>query len=101
MVPDTNSPTAGGEPDGGDVGMAPGELYVVVRKAMEDAILSVVGTLLVVGVALVLVWFGVLVAASAYDSSPVMALAGVFVVLVGLYQAASVLGVIPSLTELL
>lgn len=95
MVPDANpAPT---ETDSLD----PGELYVVVRKAMEDAILSVIGTLLMVGLALVLVWFGMLVAVSAYDTSPIMALAGGIVVLVGLYQAASVLGIIPTVTDLL
>ena len=101
MSPDANPSTKSEEVDGGGTDMAPGDHYVVVRKAMEDAILSVIGTLLLVGLSLVLIWFGMMVAVSAYDTSPLMALAGGFVVLVGLYQAASALGIIPPVTDLL
>lgn len=79
----------------------PGDLYVVIRKAVEDANLHVIGTLFMVILALVLVWFGILVAVSANDTSPLMAAGGGVVVLVGLYLAASELGIIPSLSDLL
>ena len=101
MDPNSNSSTGDVETDGGDGSIDSGELYVVVRKAVEDAILGVIGTLLLVGVSIVLIWFGTLVAASAYDSSPVVALAGIFMMLVGIYQAASALGIIPHVTDLL
>lgn len=94
MVPEANPATTE------SANIEPSELYLVVRKAIEDAILNVIGTLLLVGLSLALVWFGMLVAASSYDSSPIMALGGVFVVLVGLYQAASALGIIPSVIDL-
>ena len=94
MVPEeTPAPT-------GTDSLDPGDLYVVIRKAVEDAILNVIGTLFLVGLALVLVWFGGLVAVSASDTSPLMAAGGGFVVLVGLYLTASELGVIPSLSDL-
>ena len=95
MVPDANPATTE------STNLEPSELYIVVRKAMEDAILNVIGTLLLVGLSLVLVWFGMVVATSSYNTSPVIALGGAFVVLVGIYQAASVLGIIPSMTDLI
>jgi hypothetical protein len=95
MVTDQNPTSTGTDT------LEPGDLYVVIRKAVEDAILNVIGTLFMVILALVLVWFGMLVAGSAYDTSPLMAAGGGFVVLVGLYLAASELGIIPSLPDLL
>lgn len=94
------------ETDGGTTERPPapldeGTLYVVIRKAVEDAILGVIGTLLLVGLALVLVWFGVMVTVSAFNSNRVMAMGGVFVILVGFYVALSALDVVPSIEEIL
>ena len=77
-----------------------GALYVVVRKAVEDAILGVIGTLLLVGLALVLVWVGVAMALSSDPTAGVVPLvAGVAIALVGLYVAAATLEVIPPIRE--
>lgn len=74
-------------------------LYVAVRRAVEDAVLGVIGTLLLVGVALVLVWVGGAMAINAGGSQPVAAVAGLAIVLVGVYLAASSLDVIPPILE--
>ena len=79
--------------------MDEGALYVVVRRAVEDAVLGVIGTLLLVGVALVLVWVGGAMAVNAGSSQPVATVAGVAIVLVGLYIAAASLEVIPPIRE--
>lgn len=101
MVPD-------GDPPPDDQRTAPtvpelkqGELYLLVRRAVEDAILGVIGTLLLVGIGFVLVWFGVTVALSGIDGSAVRGVGGVFVALVGVYLAASSLGVVPAVSEIL
>ena len=75
------------------------EMYVVVRKAVEDAILSILGKLVLAVMAFILVWFGMFVAVASYGSNPLQAVAGVFVVLVGLYFAATALDVIPPLNR--
>jgi hypothetical protein len=72
------------------------ELYVVVRKAVEDAIISAVGTLLLALLAFGLVWFGMLIGADAVGESLLQTAAGGFMIVVGLYFAGSALGVIPS-----
>ena len=77
-----------------------GALYVVIRKAVEDAILGAIGTLLLVGLALVLVWVGAAMAISSGTRSGVLpAVVGVAIVLVGLYVAAATLEVIPPIRE--
>ncbi|HKJ57866.1 MAG TPA: hypothetical protein VKA37_01465 [Halobacteriales archaeon] len=82
-----------------EVAIDEGALYVVVRRAVEDAVLGVIGTLLLVGVALVLVWVGGAMAVSAGGRQPVATVAGVAIVLVGLYLAAASLEVIPPIRE--
>lgn len=77
-----------------------GTLYVIIRQAVEDAIMGVIGTLLLVGVALVLVWFGVMVTASAFNSNRTAAFGGIFVILIGFYMALSALEMIPPLSDL-
>jgi hypothetical protein len=74
-------------------------LYRVVRHAVEDAILGVLGTLLLLGIAFVVVIFGARVAVS--GSSTVAVVAGVAAVGYGVYLAAATLGVVPSVRELL
>lgn len=75
------------------------ELYLIINKAVEDAILGALGTLLLVGVSLVLVWFGIMITISASDASVLGALGGVLVTLVGLYFAGTALELIPSLSD--
>jgi hypothetical protein len=76
-----------------------GALYVVVREAVEDALLGVIGTLLLVGVALVLVWVGGAMAFNAGGRQPAAAVAGLAIALIGIYLAASSLEVIPPFHE--
>lgn len=84
-------------PDGGtDVGFDEVALYTVVRKAVEDAILDVIGTLLLVGVALVVVWIG---AAAIVSGTTPGLLGGTAAILFGVYLAAATLEVIPPARE--
>lgn len=106
MIPD-RPPTRDRDPentaeraqsDGGDeVGFDEGAMYVVVRKAVEDAILGVIGTLLLVGVAFALGWIGIAIAGGA--ESPHGTAVGVIVGLIGIYIGAATLGIIPPLGE--
>ena len=117
MVPDSDSDDArhslspdGGKPsamrrdsselcsDGGtDPGFDEARLYNVVRAAMKDAMLDVIGTLLLVGLSFALVAMGgqVLLQADAVTSGAV----GGVLVLVGLYIAAATLELIPPVRE--
>lgn len=111
MVPDANPNTntdtneeggSGGEradrTDGGtDPGFDEVALYAVVRKATEDAILGAVGTLLLVGIAFVVVWVGITVLVST-PNLPGIGF-GVLAILLGVYLAAATLGVIPPVRE--
>lgn len=84
--------------DGGtDLGFDPDALYRVVRAAVKDALLDVIGTLLLLGVALVLVVTGgqLLVGAT----SGVMVGVGAVVVLFGLSVAATALDLLPPVAE--
>ncbi|SFR90368.1 hypothetical protein SAMN05216559_0784 [Halomicrobium zhouii] len=77
-------------------------LYTVVRKAVEDAILGVIGTVLLVGVAFVIAYVGLLgVVASAGSTGAGLAGVAVSVALiaVGLYLAAATLELIPPIRE--
>jgi len=84
--------------DGGtDLGFDPDALYRVVRAAVKDALLDVIGTLLLLGVALVLVLTGGQLLVSAI--SGVMVGVGAVLVLLGLYVAATALDLIPAVGE--
>jgi hypothetical protein len=75
------------EPDGGrDVDFDEQVLYLVVRKAVEDAIIGVLGTLSLLVVAFVVVWIGATFAVS--GQSTVGLVAGIAVVVFGFYLAA-------------
>ena len=74
------------------------ELYELVRRAVEDGILGMVGTLLLVGVAVVLVWTGVTIAL--YGTSIVGLVAGIAAIVFGLYLGLATLEIIPSVREL-
>jgi hypothetical protein len=73
-------------------------VYRAVRYAVEDAILAVLGTLLLLGVALVLVAAGAQVATR---GTPTGLAIGGALVLYGVYIAAVTLEVIPSVREFL
>lgn len=100
MAPDADSPAATA-PTADVTGIDRGELYVIIRQAVRDALLGVIGTLLLVGLGLVLLWFGIMLAVSAVNSSLIGALGGVVVALIGFYIAASELDVIPSIGDYL
>jgi len=81
----------------GDGGVDPGfdeaAMYVVVRDAVEDAILGVIGTLLLVGIAFVAVWAGGV--AIVQSQTPASIAFGVLAIAFGFYLAGSSLGVVP------
>lgn len=95
--PRDGSEDAGRADASAPAGIDDATLYVIVRKAVEDAILGAVGTLLLVGVSFVLVWVGVTVALE--TGSPVTAALGTVGALVGLYVAAATLELVPSIRE--
>ncbi|MDX1748647.1 MAG: hypothetical protein R3324_22165 [Halobacteriales archaeon] len=72
-------------------------LYTVVRAAVEDALLDVIGTLLLVGIAFVLVLAGG--QAVVASDSIVATLLGVAVAGFGLYLAAATLEIVPPVRE--
>lgn len=76
-----------------------GELYVVVRKAVEDAIFNVIATLVQLLIAFVLVWFAIVVGAAGGFANPIQLAAGIFVGLVGIYFAATALGVVSPIGD--
>ena len=87
-------------PDGGrSSGIDERELYRVVRLAVEDAILGVLGTLLLLGVAAVITFTGVQLVVNAIAT--VWVVVGAGLVLFGLYLGAATLGVVPSAREYL
>lgn len=85
----------------GDGGVDPGfdeaAMYVVVRDAVEDAILGVLGTLMLLGIAFVAVWAGG--AAIVQSQTPVSITFGVLAIAFGFYLAASSLEVVPPARE--
>lgn len=72
-------------------------LYFVVRNAVEDALLSVVGTLLLVGVAFVVIVLGGSLLLSSV--SPLGKAVGTILVIGGLFGAGVILEVIPSISD--
>ncbi|MCU4800341.1 hypothetical protein OB920_08150 [Halobacteria archaeon HArc-gm2] len=106
MVPDRSGGSAadsGSVTDGGAAaGIDEAALYTVVRKAVEDAILGVIGTVLLVGVAFVIAYVGLLgVLASAGSTGAGLAgvAVGVALIAIGLYLAAATLELIPPIRE--
>lgn len=103
MVPDTNrTPDADEEsgtpaqPDGGPMhDLDEAALYGIVRGAVEDALLSVIGTVLLIGTAFVIVAIGAQVALQ--SDSVASATIGVAIVVVGFYLAAATLEIIPPI----
>jgi hypothetical protein len=99
MVPDSGEPsnTAAADPTRPDPGFDEVAMYRVVRKAVEDAILGAVGTILLVGVAFVLVGTGASIAIQAGGWTGVAI--GAAVTLFGLYLAGATLELIPPVRE--
>ncbi|GAA0242424.1 hypothetical protein ACFFQF_19910 [Haladaptatus pallidirubidus] len=75
----------------GSDGLNGQELYVVIRKAVEDAILEIIGTLLLLGVALALVWAGI---AIAFSGTTFGLVAGIVAIGCGVYFGAATLRII-------
>lgn len=86
------------EADGGDeFGFDDEALYAVVRTAVKDALLDVIGTVLLVGIGVVLVIAG---GSTMIQGASLVGIAvGVWLVAVGLYLAATALELIPSVRE--
>jgi len=88
-------------PDDADSGvdaLSERELYRIVHDATQDAILGVIGTVLWVGIGLVLALVGVQLAWGAL--SPVVALVGGVIAVGGLAIVARNLGLVPPVREL-
>lgn len=98
---DRRTPDAGRGSAAPDGGTSPGfderALYHTVRRAVEDAILNAVGTLLLVGIGLLFVASGgqVLVRADGTFGYGL----GVAILAFGCYLAAAAVGVVPSARE--
>ncbi len=87
-------------PPGHEAGFDQHAMYEVVRAAVKDAMLDVIGTVLLVGIAMVLLWAGggIILAGG---GSPGSVLVGLPVVAVAVYVAGSAVDLIPSIWELL
>jgi hypothetical protein len=72
-------------------------LYSVVRTAVKDAVLDVIGTLLLVGVGFVLVAAGA--QAVIQPSSLPQVMVGVWIAAIGVYLAATALELIPPIRD--
>lgn len=90
--------SAGNRPVGdGGVGFDEAAMYRVVREAVEDAILGVLGTLMLVGIGFVAVWAGG--TALVQSQTPPSIAFGTLAIAFGFYLAASSLGVVPPARE--
>lgn len=84
--------------DGGtDPGFDEAVMYTVIRAAMKDALLDVIGTVLLVGTAFVIVVAGGQALVDS-ESVPEAALAGL-VALFGVYMAAATLEIVPPIRD--
>jgi hypothetical protein len=82
--------------DGSVAQLSEDELYAIVRVATEDAVLGALGTLMLVGIGVVLASWG---AALLLSATPLPAAIGVVLVLFGAYLALSSLRMIPPARE--
>lgn len=89
MVPEPHSPNLSGE-----------ELYVVIRRAVEDAILSAVGSLILALLGFGIIWIGMVIGVESLGQNILQVGAGGFLVLFGLYIAGTALDLIPSLESM-
>jgi hypothetical protein len=72
-------------------------LYFVVRNAVEDALLSVIGTLLLVGVAFVIIMIGASIFLA--PIAPLGKAIGAILVIIGFYIAGATLEIIPLVSD--
>lgn len=105
MVPkpdtsDDNDANRHKHPLEGDGGVAPGvneaALFKLIRDAVKDALLDVIGTLLLLGLASVLILTGVQLV---FSLSQLGSVVGGALVAVGLYLAAATLEIIPPIRD--
>lgn len=87
------------KPDGGrTIGINQRELYIVVRTAVKDALMDVLGTVFLLGFALLFVSIG---AQRIFDASSTTGSAlGGSIVILGFVLAGAALDLIPSIREL-
>jgi hypothetical protein len=86
------------ESDGGTgPGFDEAALYGVIHAAVKDALLDVIGTLLLVGIAFVLVLVGGQAIVSSGTTTGIVA--GIGFVTVGVYLAAASLEIVPPIRE--
>ncbi|EMA33593.1 hypothetical protein [Haloarcula japonica] len=83
--------------DGSAAALSEEELYAIVRVAAEDAVLGALGTLMLVGIGIVLIATGASTLLA--DVTPVSLLVSVVFIGFGVYLTASSLGVIPPARE--
>ena len=93
MVPGSDRDAETGKTDGGHDLVLEEELYLVVRRAVTDALLDVIGTLVLLGFALGLVWVGGRLALEGGSTGFVAA--GGAAIVVGTLLAALTLELIP------
>ncbi|MEA1930147.1 MAG: hypothetical protein U9O06_01150 [Euryarchaeota archaeon] len=83
-----------------DTGVDEQALYRVVRSAVEDAILGVLGTLLLLAIAAFFLWLGGAMLVSAVEAGLTLNLGyGIVFLAFGLYLGARTLDLVPPLRE--
>jgi len=97
------SPKTSCETDGGyNTGIDEEILYDTMRSAVEDALLNVLGTLFLLGISLVLVFYGAIAAASALSGGGIIQVPiAIGLIGFGFYLAAATLEFVPSIRDLL
>lgn len=80
-----------------DPGFDEDRLYAVVHRAVEDAVLGAIGTVIFVVIAVALVWVGIAVIAA--NPTPLGVVFGGVAIVAGCYLAATSLDIIPPIRE--
>lgn len=93
--PPSRGSSADGPPHHPDPGFDEDRLYAVVHRAVEDAVLGAIGTVIFVLIAVGLVWVGIAVVAA--NPTPLGIVFGGVAIVAGFYLAASSLEVIPPI----
>ena len=88
---------ASGDPPRRDPGFDEDRLYEVVTRAVEDAVLGAIGTVILVALAVGLVWIGIAVVAA--NPNFLGAIFGGIAIVVGFYLAATTLEVVPPIRD--
>lgn len=95
MVPESQRPTDTERDGSVDPGFDEVAFYRVMRKAVKDALLDVIGTVLLLGIAFVLVIAGIQAVFTSLSLGTVAI--GIGVTAVGTYLAAAALEIIPPI----